>query len=265
MVKTMNSAEEYKVLSWKDIDKVQPTEVVAFLKEGGVFKLITRDKQLYISHGWQKSEIEKVCPAYIDIINSIQNARPIRPDWLILNIGLGNKIYVKSELRQNMRICNVSPSQLFRQWEGYVLDGITRLDSHCEYELVVNPLRVAPDMIESLEDNEVFVFGSNIFGFHDSGAAELAHKKFGAIYGECSGHRGQSYAIITDGVPYSKTIALIRKFISYAEKHPNLKFIVTKVGCGMAGYAPSQIAPFFDSAISAGNILLPKEFWKFLM
>ena len=261
----MATMQEYKLLSWKDIDNVLPVDVVAFYNEGGSFKLITRDKQLYISHGWQKNEIDKVLPAYADIIYSIQNGRPIRPDWMILNLGLGHKLYITCDLRQHMRILTVSPQQLHSQWEGYVLDGITRLDNHFEDEQIINPAYVAPDIIESLAENEVFVFGSNIFGFHDSGAAELAHKKFGAIYGESSGHRGQSYAIPTDGVPYSKTIALIRKFIAYAKDHPNLKFIVTKIGCGMAGYTPSQIAPFFDSALTAGNILLPIEFWKFIM
>ena len=99
---------------------------------------------------------------------------------------------------------------------------------------------------------------------HDSGAAEVAHMKFGAIYGEYSGHRGQSYAIPTDGVPYSETASLIYKFIKYAESHPNYKFIVTKIGCGIAGYSPSQIAPFFAPAAGVGNILLPLDFWNYL-
>lgn len=259
----MNSTQDYKVLSWKDIDTVQ-IDVIAFTAEGGCFKLITRDKQLYISHGWQKIEIDKVLPAYEDIINSIRTGQPIRPDWMILNLGLGNKVYITSELRKYVRISNVSPSQLYREWEAYVLDGVTRLDNHYEYWKQTNPNRVAPDYVESLADNEVFVFGSNIFGFHDSGAAEVAHMKFGAIYGEYSGHRGQSYAIPTDGVPYSKTASLIYKFIRYAESHPNYKFIVTKIGCGIAGYLPSQIAPFFAPAVGVGNILLPLDFWNYL-
>lgn len=235
----MNSAEEYKVLSWKDIDKVQPTEVVAFLKEGGVFKLITRDKQLYISHGWQRSEIDKICTANEDILYSLRNDKPIRSDWMMLSLGLGHKIYITSELRPYVRVRDVSPSQLYRQWETYIL--------------------------EALDDNEVMVFGSNIFGFHDAGVAELANRKFGAIYGQAEGHNGQSYAIITDGVPYSKTKSDIRNFIEYAKRHPNLKFIVTKIGCGMAGYSPTQIAPYFESATAVENILLPLDFWKYLM
>lgn len=261
----MNSTEEYKVLSWKDIDKVQPTEVVAFLKEGGVFKLITRDKQLYISHGWQKSEIDKICTANEDILYSIRNDKPIRSDWMMLSLGLGHKIYITSELRPYVRVRDVSPSQLYRQWETYILEALVRLDSHTEQDAHVNPERISPDHIEALDDNEVIVFGSNIFGFHDAGVAELANRKFGAIYGQAEGHNGQSYAIITDGVPYSKTKSDIRNFIEYAKRHPNLKFIVTKIGCGMAGYSPTQIAPYFESATAVENILLPLDFWKYLM
>lgn len=254
----------YKTLSWKDIDKVQPIEVVAFTSEGGVFKLITRDKQTYISHGWQKSEIDKICNAYADILYSIRNNQPIRSDWMILNLGLGHYIYITSELRPYVRIRDISPSQIYRQWETYILEALTRLENHTEHEALINQARISPDHIDTLDDNEVIVFGSNIFGFHDAGVAELANRRFGAVYGKAEGHNGQSYAITTDGVAYGKTKSDIRNFIEYASLHPDLKFIVTKIGCGMAGYSPAQIAPLFQLATSIENILLPLEFWKFL-
>ena len=55
-----------------------------------------------------------------------------------------------------------------------------------------------PDFVESLEQNEVFVFGSNPNGMHAGGASLMALRKFGAKWGKAEGMQGQSYAIPTD-------------------------------------------------------------------
>lgn len=39
------------------------------------------------------------------------------------------------------------------------------------------------EFITELKPNEIFVFGSNIGGFHGGGAARVAHKRFGAEWG----------------------------------------------------------------------------------
>ena len=54
-----------------------------------------------------------------------------------------------------------------------------------------------PEMIERLQPNEVFVFGSNINGQHCSGAARTAYEHFGAVWGKGVGIQGCSYAIPT--------------------------------------------------------------------
>ena len=113
--------------------------------------------------------------------------------------------------------------------------------------------------IEELDDGEVFVFGSNGFGAHNGGAAAMAVAKFGAIYGQAEGLQGQSYAINTmDG--FEVMAEQVERFIEFAKKHPELKFLVTEIGCGIAGYTPKDVAPLFKNIPE--NVVLPKAFQK---
>jgi len=115
--------------------------------------------------------------------------------------------------------------------------------------------------IERLAPNEVFVFGSNAHGLHDGGAARDAFQKFGAIWGEGHGHHGQSYAIDTmSGFP--TLAAEVDTFLAYARAHPELRFQVTPIGTGIAGYRADQIAPLF--ADKPENVVLPVEFSAWL-
>ncbi len=122
--------------------------------------------------------------------------------------------------------------------------------------------RITPDYVVSLNPMEIFVFGSNRSGFHGGGAAAMAHMYFGAIWGQGVGLQGQSYAIPTmeGGVDYVGHY--VDEFIAFAKEHPEYKFLVTEIGCGIAGFAPQQIAPLFRDAISLDNVSLPKRFWE---
>lgn len=98
----------------------------------------------------------------------------------------------------------------------------------------------------------IFVFGSNLAGRHGKGAALYARKNFGAVYGVGYGRTGDAYAIPTKDetlktLPLSTIQAWCFAFIEYARAHPELKFVVTPVGCGLAGYSRTQIAPFFSA------------------
>lgn len=111
--------------------------------------------------------------------------------------------------------------------------------------------------IERLEPNEVFVFGSNASGMHGAGAARTAYEKFGAVWGEGHGLHGQSYAIDTmSGLDEIRREAAT--FIDFARQHPELRFLLTEVGCGIAGYTPAQIGPLFADA--PANVVLPESF-----
>lgn len=121
-------------------------------------------------------------------------------------------------------------------------------------------IRIAPSYISKLAPNEVFVFGSNLEGMHGGGAALTAYKKFGAVWGQGVGLQGQSYAIPTMQGGVETIKPYVDEFIDFARKHPDLRFLVTPIGCGIAGFKPSQIAPLFKEAKNIFNIYLPKEF-----
>lgn len=125
-------------------------------------------------------------------------------------------------------------------------------------------VRVTPSMVKVLEKNEIFVFGSNAQGMHLGGAARVAYDKFGAEWGNGEGLQGQSYALPTMEGEES-TRAAVERFIECAKKHSELKFWVTPVGCGIAGYTPQQIAPMFKEATLLENVYLPVSFWKLLL
>ena len=117
-----------------------------------------------------------------------------------------------------------------------------------------------PERITELKPNEIFVFGSNLAGAHSGGAAGIAYKRFGAILGQGVGLQGRSYAIPTmlGGVETIKPY--VDGFIRFAKRHPELKFLVTKIGCGIAGFTIDEIAPLFKDAIGVENVILPKGF-----
>ena len=117
-----------------------------------------------------------------------------------------------------------------------------------------------PDFVTELKPNEIFVFGSNIRGFHGGGAARIANKKFGAEWGVGEGLTGQCYALPTmeGGVDY--IAGKVQDFLVCAKTHPELKFYVTKIACGIAGFTVAEIGPLFSDAIMLENVILPKEF-----
>ena len=125
--------------------------------------------------------------------------------------------------------------------------------------------RITPEHITSLKSNEVFVFGSNLAGAHAGGAAYLAYQRFGAVMGQGVGLQGQSYAIPTMQGGPDTILPYVEEFIRFADMHPELTFLVTKIGCGIAGFTPAEIAPLFAGAIEVGNIHLPMDFWKELV
>ncbi len=120
--------------------------------------------------------------------------------------------------------------------------------------------KYTPGRIDKLEDNEIFVFGSNLGGFHGGGAARLAYNKFGAVWGQGDGLQGQSYAIPTMQGGIDTIQPYVDEFITFARQHPELTFLVTRIGCGIAGFEDSEIAPLFRESLALQNVVLPKSF-----
>ena len=117
--------------------------------------------------------------------------------------------------------------------------------------------RTTPEFITSLEPNEIFVFGSNLKGMHGGGAAYIAYRKFGAIMGQGVGLQGQSYAIPTMQGGVETIRPYVDEFIQFAKQHPELTFLVTRIGCGIAGFTDEEISPLFEAAHEVENIVLP--------
>ncbi len=117
-----------------------------------------------------------------------------------------------------------------------------------------------PDFITELKENEIFVFGSNLQGLHGGGAARLAYNKFGAIWGQGVGLQGQSYGIPTMHGGVDAIKPYVDEFIEFARSHPELTFLVTRIGCGIAGFRDEEIAPLFKECIEIDNVILPRTF-----
>lgn len=124
------------------------------------------------------------------------------------------------------------------------------------------PLRPqsTPDNIYRLHPDEVFVFGSNLRGFHQGGAARAAMRYFGAVWGQGVGLQGQSYAIPTMQGGVNTIKPYVDEFIRFAREHSELYFYVTRIGCGIAGFRDKDIAPLFTDAVGMENVILPASF-----
>ena len=118
--------------------------------------------------------------------------------------------------------------------------------------------RTTPEFITELQPGEIFVFGSNLRGMHGGGAAYAAYRKFGAIMGQGVGLQGQSYAIPTMQGGVETIRPYVNEFIEFAKAHPELTFLVTRIGCGIAGFTDEEIFPLFEAAHNIDNIVLPE-------
>lgn len=155
---------------------------------------------------------------------------------------------------------------------NYVYPAIENLRKHevFVFEPWEEPIKVTPTTYsiirEGLLPNQILVFPSNLVGRHGKGLAKEA-LKFGAVLGIGEGLQGQTYALPTKDekvktLPLNEIAKHIETFKQYAQEHPELEFLVTKIGCGLAGYHPIQINPLFGwwDRHTHKNITLPLEF-----
>lgn len=126
-------------------------------------------------------------------------------------------------------------------------------------------MKETPEWINELKQNEIFVFGSNESGRHGKGAAKQA-LKWGACYGQPKGLQGRTYGIptvngsISNKLSIEKIARYVREFADFALNHPSLTFLVTEIGCGLAGHSVNDIAPLFACCIDLPNVCLPRRF-----
>lgn len=128
----------------------------------------------------------------------------------------------------------------------------------------MNKKRISSGRITSLAPNEIFVFGSNLQGAHGGGAARMAYECFGAVWGQGVGLYGHTYAIPTMQGGVETIKPFVDDFLMFAATHSDLDFLVTEIGCGIAGFPHDEIAPLFFQAIDNDmrNIYLPESFYR---
>jgi hypothetical protein len=117
--------------------------------------------------------------------------------------------------------------------------------------------RIAPDFITELSQCEIFVFGSNLEGQHAGGAARIAYEKFGAVWGVGVGPTGRCYAIPTMHGGLKAIKPYVDQFVEYAKTHPMNRFLLTRIGCGIAGFKDEDIAPLFHKVLGLPNVAIP--------
>jgi hypothetical protein len=130
--------------------------------------------------------------------------------------------------------------------------------------------RITPERVTHLRPLDVFVFGSNQAGIHGAGAALTAALCFGAKRSVANGPSGSSYAIPTKPRDLSVSLCLrdiskyVDEFVAYAAERQDRCFLITEIGCGLAGYKPSDIAPMFKDCVALPHVCLPQRFWTVL-
>ncbi|WP_415913080.1 hypothetical protein [Neptuniibacter sp. QD37_11] len=127
--------------------------------------------------------------------------------------------------------------------------------------------RITPDNITWLAPKHIFVFGSNEGGKHGRGAAKQA-LTWGAVWGQAEGLQGRTYGIPTKDSSIRRTLSVseikpyVDRFIECAKAHPKLIFMVTEIGCGLAGLKPKDVAHLFKGAEAMENVYLPRRFLR---
>ena len=145
----------------------------------------------------------------------------------------------------------------FRRGDASMYELMAYEDMDFTKAEIMEQKRSTPEFITELQPNEIFVFGSNLKGMHGGGAAYIAYRKFGAIIGQGVGLQGQSYAIPTMQGGVETIKPYVDEFILFAKEHQDMTFLVTRIGCGIAGFTDDEISPLFEKAHDVENIVLP--------
>jgi len=115
--------------------------------------------------------------------------------------------------------------------------------------------------------NLIFVFGSDLGGRHIADDALRALREYGAAYGRAVGLNGQSYAIpVRDehgrSLPVPVISRYVQAFLRFAATHKELRFRVSRLGCGPQDPRDDELAPLFVRAPS--NCHLPRAWMRYL-
>lgn len=226
-----------------------------------------------ITDGYENDSIEWDRARLTELIGKLK-----REDWVFTYIGANQDVVVeagKVGIKNTMSFAATQEGTelMFRKerearlrWNGCVNRGEKMAEGRFFDEEESLPVtdndRVTPAFVDSLQRDEVFVFGSNIRGVHSGNSSLRAVRHFGARMGVAEGMQGRSYAIPTVGLCYEDVGEAVGRFIRFASKHPEMRFLVTRIGCGTAGYTDREMAVLFVGAKHLRNVTLPGRWWN---
>lgn len=165
--------------------------------------------------------------------------------------------------REEMSEVKYQLKDFLEEWKKQVAIREKEMLEALDASEAVPGCRITPSRITHLAPGEIFVFGSNARGMHGGGAARTAYESFGAVWGQGHGLQGKSYAIDSmSGLEALRADA--EQFCEFARCHPDMRFFVTLIGCGIAGFLPSDVAPCFEDCRELANVTLPAEFWDII-
>ena len=182
-----------------------------------------------------------------------------------------NRVFIDKKKEESLKACR-GGTEMSLEYQFSHPDSIDNQikDGKIKMPNFEIPDRETPNLIDTLKLNEIFVFGSNESGRHGKGAAKTA-LKWGAKYGQAFGLQGSTFAIPTVNASVSNKLFIekikywVDRFIQFAKENQDKKFLVTEIGCGLAGWKPKDIAPLFKECTGLLNVSLPKKFWRILM
>lgn len=247
-------------------------EIKSYIESRFGYDLSKTWSDIHPIYGWEDSCQGTVPPAIIAFLDSEDFEEAIRlavslggdSDTLAcITGGIAEAFYKKIPQRMVDETMSRLPEQLRPILESFAASS-SYGEQYASYFEPKDQKRFTPENINYLEENEIFVFGSNLNGWHGGGAAAAAHMWFGAIWGCGVGIQGQSYAIPTMHGGVKEIKPFVDEFIIYAKEHPELTFLVTRIGCGIAGFKDGDIAPLFRKAKDMENVVLPESFHNVL-
>ena len=201
-----------------------------------------------------KSFSFKVDPKKLAVFKTEATLRK-KIEWYVAQSGVFRKEEMK-DVKYNMK-------EFLEEWRKQL--PIVEAEELAKIEASPNnpESRITPDHITRLGTNDIFVFGSNEQGLHYGGAAKAALENFGATMDQGNGLQGKSYAIPSmSGIGVMSEY--VKEFCEFAKGHPDKHFLVTPIGCGIAGYSEADVAPLFEICRDLKNVSLPASFWDII-
>lgn len=248
--------------------------IAAYITRKYGYRLNVAWEELHAAYGWDASCQGTVPPALVAFLESSDFESAIRravslggdSDTLACITGAVAEAYYRQIPPYMLSFVMKRLPEEFRRLLAKLSEGFY---GQCYANYVfpnteTSGRRFTPQNITELNPGEIFVFGSNLAGFHGGGAARTAHHRFGAEWGVGVGMTGQCYAIPTMQGGVDTIRPYVDDFIGYASRHPEYTFYVTKIGCGIAGFREEEIAPLFSEAVGLCNVVLPESFYRIL-